>query len=59
MGDKAVTSENACRPNNFRAYSPQISGDSRLRPDTPSEQFEFIESRHDVEPGAVDPSHRG
>ena len=43
-------------PDNFRAYSPQIAGDSRLQPDTPSEQFAFTTS-HNVEPDASDPGH--
>jgi hypothetical protein len=34
MGDKAVTSRNARPPDNFRAYSPQISDVSRCQPDT-------------------------
>ena len=34
MNDKAVTSRNACPPDNFRAYSPQISDVSRGQPDT-------------------------
>jgi hypothetical protein len=34
MGDKAVTSRNACPPGNFRAYSPQIFDVSRCQPDT-------------------------
>ena len=28
-GGKPVTSDNACPPDNFRAYSPQTAGDSR------------------------------
>ena len=59
MGGKPVTSDNACPPTNFRAYSPQISGDNRLQPDTPSEQFAFTTSHHDVEPDASDPGHHG
>ena len=34
LGDKPVTSRNACPPDNFRAYSPQISDFSRCQPDT-------------------------
>ena len=34
LGDKAVTSGNACPPENLRAYSPQISDVSRCQPDT-------------------------
>jgi len=34
LGDKAVTSRNACPPDNLRAYSPQISEVSRCQPDT-------------------------
>ena len=34
MGDKAVTSGNARPPDNFRAYSSQISDVSRCQPDT-------------------------
>src|SRR5674476_1561468 len=44
-------------PNNFRAYSPQIAGGSRLQPDTPSEQFASTTSHHNVEPDASDPGH--
>ena len=35
MGDEAVTSGNACPPDNFCAYSPQLSDVSRCQPDTP------------------------
>ena len=56
-GGKPVTSDNTCPPDNFRAYSPQIAGDSRLQPDTPSEQFAFTTSQHNVEPDASDPGH--
>jgi hypothetical protein len=34
LGDKAVTSRNANSPENFRAYSPQISDVSPYQPDT-------------------------
>ena len=34
LGDKAVTSRNSCPPDNFRAYSPQISDVSRCQPDS-------------------------
>ena len=34
LGDKPVTSRNACPPDNFRAYSPQISDISRCQPGT-------------------------
>ena len=57
MGGKAVTSDNTCPPNNFRAYSPQIAGASRPQPDTPSEQFASTTSHHNVEPDASDPGH--
>jgi hypothetical protein len=35
LGDKAVTSGNACSPDNFRAYSPQTSDNDRPQPDIP------------------------
>ena len=31
---------------------PWTAGDHRLQPDTPSEQFAFTATRHDVEPNA-------
>jgi hypothetical protein len=56
-GGNPVTSDNTCPPNNFRAYSPQIAGDNRQQPDTPSEQFAFTTSHHNVAPDASDPGH--
>ena len=35
MDGKALTSDNALAPDNFRAHSPQTTGDSRPQPDTP------------------------
>jgi hypothetical protein len=44
IGDKAVTSENACPPNNFRAYSPQIPDHSRPQPTTTGHRLRLEES---------------
>ncbi len=45
MSGKPVTSANTGPPDNFRAYSPQTAGDSRLQPDTqgPAEMLPTIE----------------
>ena len=39
MGGKAVTSRNACPPDNFRAYSPQTSNNDRPQPDIPLQRL--------------------
>jgi|GEM_PF-3593830 len=39
LSGKAVTSENARPPNNFRPYSPQTTAKIRLQPDTPGAEF--------------------
>jgi hypothetical protein len=39
LSGKAVTSENALSPNNFRPYSPQTAAESRLQPDTAGAKF--------------------
>jgi len=44
-GGKAVTSGNACPPDHFRAYSPQIADDHRLQPDTPVSNVHDNESQ--------------
>src|SRR5665647_1039007 len=55
MGGKAVTSENVPSIDNLRAYSPQISGDSRRQPDTEASTSRYA-ARHDVT--RPPPSHR-
>ena len=52
-GGKPVTSDNACPPDNFRAYSPQTAGDSRRQPDT-----EASTSRYAARLASVDASEK-
>jgi len=56
-GGEPVTSRNASPPSNFRAYSPQISVDSRPQPDTPASnvyddgsQVVYLNGFHDKTP---------
>ena len=55
LSGKAVTSENALSPNNFRPYSPQTADKIRLQPETPGQQFEIKTSRRDVLRNALAP----